>query len=711
MSQCSCSSRQPLCSFPQTEQSGGRLEKIVFELQNIHCLDCSSFIESYLLHFPGVIEAKANFVLNSIAIKYDPLRITPEGLKRALRQPGFELPQNIFIKGFTYYDHYQEIIHTILTGLFLLCSFMFSKIVPPSLFAGLFSILAVFIGGFPIFLNAFLALRIFKLNANSLVSLASVSALLHGDFFEAGLVIFIMLLGESLEEFTLTKTKKAISSIVKGMPQWAIIKVNGEEKKVAVNSLKKDDVVIIRPGIYLPADGTIVSGEGCLNEAALTGESLPITKTIGDQVYGGTISENGAFEVRLDKVGEDTILAKVKNLILQAENSRVPSERVADHFAQYFVPVVLILAAGIFLITNDISRALTVLIVACPCALIIGIPTAIIAGIGKAAQNGILIRGGEFLEKISSCNAIYFDKTGTLTHGKLAIHQIVVNDGYEEKDVVAYAALAEKRSEHKIAEALRCYAEKKHLSIPDPEKFQTYGGKGVKVVYQGQEIVSGNDQLLKELDIQLINFNNDQKIYGTKINVAIDQKHVGSLYLTDQPKDEVSTVFKQLKGLGIQEIGVITGDRVEAARFLEKTLPANYIHSDLLPGQKHALIKHCQEQGKKVIMVGDGINDGSSLAQADVGISMGQMGTDLAIECSDIIISSDRLTKIPQVIQLSRRVVSIIKQNIVLATIFNLVMILLSMLGLVSMIMGAVFHQISSLFVIFNSMRILFSRR
>lgn len=438
---------------------------------------------------------------------------------------------------------------------------------------------------------------------------------------------------------------------------------------------------------------------------------MPVEKGVGEKVFCGTINEAGSCEIEAIQVAEDTKLAQIKRLIIAAQAEKSPIQRIMDRFARYFIPAILLIAMTTFLITGELIRSITILIVACPCALVLGTPTAVVAAIGNAARQGILIKGGSYLEQMGRLKAIFIDKTGTLTYGKPKVVEIIPFNGKDETEVLYLAAISEKRSEHPIAKAITEKAEEMGLSIPHPDSFENLRGRGVKAGWNGRKILTGSASFMKEERVEIpesaIQLLKQKESEGaTSLLLSIDHHLVGLISIADTLREKAKEVISQIRKEGIPEILMLTGDSSRVAERIGKELEVGY-EANLLPEDKVVKVKEWKRRGKVVAMVGDGVNDAPALAAADVGIAMGAVGSDVAIETSDIALMTDELEKIPATIRLSRRALRVIKENITFALVFNTILILLSAKGWVSMILGAVMHQASSLLVILNSIRLL----
>jgi Cd2+/Zn2+-exporting ATPase len=686
--------------------------KIVVNIDNIHCGDCALNIERSVEHIPGVLSAEVSYVLSSATVYYDPHRVEVDRIKRAITKPGYAVRETFTEKTRTFWREMRPFIFMATSGMTLALSWILGwmKFGPSTLPTG-FAIASLVLGGYPIVKSAIKALLIPDLNVDTLVSVAAISATVVQAYQEAATVIFIMLLGEFLEHLTVGKTRKAIASLIQLSPKTAWVRQGDKEVQVPIEEVKTKEVVIVKPGERVPVDGKIISGCSSINQSTLTGESIPVEKGVGDRVYCGTINESGSCEIETTQVAEDTKLAQIKRLILEAQAEKSPTQRVMDRFARYFIPAILLIALVTFLITGDPVRAITILIVACPCALVLGTPTAVVAAIGNAARQGILIKGGAYLEQMGRLKTLLMDKTGTLTHGRPKVVEIKALDGMDEKEVLYWAAIAEKRSEHPLARAITEKAEELGLHIPHPESFENFRGKGVKVQWNAKTIIVGSSEMMKSEGVEISEsakgLSESKQSEGmTSLLVTLDRRLLGIISIADTLREGAKDAIDKIREQGVSEIWMLTGDSHQVADHIGKELGIRY-EAKLLPEEKVLRVKEWKKQGQVVAMVGDGVNDAPALAAADVGIAMGAVGTDVAIETADIALMTDELEKIPTAIRLSRKALRVIKENLVFAIVFNTVLVVLSAQGWVSMILGAVMHQASSLLVILSSMRLL----
>ena len=572
---------------------------------------------------------------------------------------------------------------------------------------------AAVLSGYPIVRNSVVStLTNKKLNAEVLVTCALIASIWVGEYLAAAIVVLMMNVGELLEDITIAKTGEAVRALMELEADTARVIRNGREMEVDIDEVRIGDLVLVKSGEKIPIDGKIREGRGEINQAPITGESALITKEVGDDVFGGTLNQVGVLKVEVTRVATETTLSKIIDLVHKAQAAKPPIERIADRFASWFTPIMLCLAFLVWLVTGEILRAVTVLVVACPCALVIATPTAVVAGIGNAARRGILIKGGAILEVIGKLTTFVFDKTGTLTYGAPTVRFTRSFGGVSEKEVLSLAGTAEKHSEHPLAESILARCRKDEAWPFEPEETEVIVGRGIVARKDGKEIIVGNERLFMEKGIPLTSdaktFLDDMSSLGsTGILVGHEAQIIGGIGIADILKADVHQSIQDIKKLGIKKVLMLTGDNQNVAQAISEGAGLDEIVADLLPEDKLEYIKKLKGQGDKVAMVGDGINDAPSLVEADVGIAMGVIGTDAAIEAADIALTGDDLSKVSEAIALSRKTVSIIKQSLFISIAINGFALILASLGSIGPVVGAIVHNVGSIVVVGNSSRLI----
>lgn len=548
------------------------------------------------------------------------------------------------------------------------------------------------------------------MHMDELVALAIVAAFAKGEYAEAGLVAFFVLLAELMETRTALGARTAIESLIKLTPTVAnLVGRDGKETQTQVSDLKPGDVVRVRPGDNIPADGEIHSGISSVNEASITGESLPVDKVPGMPVYAGTSNLTGALDITVTKAGEDTTLGRVQHLIMAAEKTQSPIMRIIDSHIKWFVPTMLMVAAIIWFFTRDINRSIGALVVSCPCALILATPTAMVAALSAAARLGVLIKNVNLLEIAGKITAIVFDKTGTLTTGQLFVTKLETAPGVAPAELLRLSAAAEQMSKHPAARALLQLTREANVSLPAAAEFQESPGKGVIAKVQGNTIRVGRESFLKEngVDVHTVPDPSMHEEQGfSTLYVSKDSICIGWIGLQDKARPEAQTAVKELFAIGVKRITMLTGDRSEVANRVSAELGCTDYRAHCLPQDKLAVVEKIRKDGHAVAVVGDGINDAPALAAGDLGIAMGAAGSDVAINSASIALMSNDLRRLPFLIQLSRKTRTVINQNLLFGIVFIVVGVSAVAAGWVPLILAAFLHLTGSVIVIFNSARL-----
>ena len=605
-------------------------------------------------------------------------------------------------------DKLSTLPYVVISGIFLLLSFilMLGKI--KLAFNPVW--VTIFISGIPMFYYALRNITVNKkITVAVLISIAIISSIFIGEYFAAGEIAFIMALGELLEDYTIKRTNKGINRLISILPQKARIIRDNSEYSVDLEDVKINDIVRIKEGETIPFDGTIIKGSTQIDESTINGESLPKDKLEGDIVYSGTTNGLYVIDIKVDKLTKDSLLQKMIDLVQEAEKNKAPIARIIDKWASYLVPIALLLAISAYFITNDIIRAVTILVVFCPCALALATPTSIAAAIGLGAKNGIIIKSGTALEQMGKINVAAFDKTKTLTFGRLGVSDIILFDNdINNNDFLKYVASIEKLSNHPIGLSVYDYALNKNVNVyNDVDNFESILGRGIKAKINGDWVLCGNVEFMNENNININQNIKDEITKNTDdgkivIICAINSFVKGIVVLNDIVKPQAANVINYLKN-NDTDVVLLTGDSKKTSDYFAKMLNIDKVYANLLPNNKVDIIKKYQKENKTVLMTGDGINDAASLKTANVSISFADLGSDIAVDAANIILLNDNLENIIYLKKLSLLTVSTIKFNITLSMIINFIAIFLSIYGILTPVTGALWHNASSLLVVLNA--------
>ncbi|WP_334352836.1 heavy metal translocating P-type ATPase [Companilactobacillus sp. HBUAS56257] len=573
-------------------------------------------------------------------------------------------------------------------------------------------IIASIIGAIPVALHAFSALQNKVISIELLVTIAVIGAFIIGEYEESAVVTFLFLFGSFLEQKTLEKTRSSVRSLTQMAPTTALlINEDGTTEEVDVDDLDEGDHVVVKPGGQIPVDGKIIDGTGYMNEASITGESTPVEKTVGDNVFAGSITDNGTITIETTSVGEDTTFGKIIELVEEAQDSQSPAARFIDKFATYYTPAVLVIGILVWAITRDFPLAITVLVLGCPGALVIGAPVSNVAGIGNGAKNGILMKGGNAVNTFSHVDTLVLDKTGTLTTGKMSVTN-VDNFGADKTKDMALLSAVEQTSDHPLGQAIVKYvADSGVTQAVELPELDTVKGQGLVGQNDDFKILVGNERLMKNNNVKISKA--QRKAIDARMNqgdsvvlMAIDQELRLVVGVNDQLRPDARAGLQALKDAGLKRVVMLTGDNKVAAQRVADRLPIDEVHAELLPEDKVEYVKKFKEQGSTVAFVGDGINDSPSLATADIGIGMGT-GTDVAIETSDIILVKSSFNALAHAYTLSKKTVANTKENIIIAVGTVALLLLGLIIGVIHMGSGMFVHELSILVVIFNAMRLI----
>ena len=691
----------------------------VFRVSGMDCADCAAKLEKKLQALPGVMEAQINFGAGKLSVSHT---ASVETILHAIKAAGFEgqlanekrQPSQKSLFGDT------KVLLTVLSGFFVLAGFVLTYFnMPEYIITGAY-LAAIISGGFYTARSGLYSIRSLSLDMNFLMVVAVVGAAAIGEWAEGATVVFLFALGNALQSYTMDKTRNSIRALMDLSPKEALVRRNGQELRLPVEELVVGDIIVVKPGERIPMDGEVVAGRTDVNQAPITGESMPVEKTVGLEVYAGTINGQGSIEIKVTKLVEDTTLAKIINLVEEAQAQKAPSQQFVDVFAKYYTPAVIIAAILVAVLPwlffgqpfqLWFERALILLVVSCPCALVISTPVSIVAAIGSAAKKGVLIKGGAYLEEAGALKVIAFDKTGTLTEGKPEVNSVIPVDGIRQERVIEIAAAIEKRSQHPLAEAILRYAGEQNIQVPEGTDFQSLTGKGAGLQLNGERYYIGNSRLFEEMKVSLISLQEQiaalQKRGNTVMIVGSGQKTLGLIAVADKVRESSRAALAGLHAAGITKLVMLTGDNAGTARVIAEELALDDYRAELLPDNKLTAIQQLQQQYGKVAMVGDGVNDAPALATATVGIAMGGAGTDTALETADIALMADDLTKLPYAMHLSRKALGVIKQNIGFSLVVKAVFLVATFLGMANLWMAVFADTGAALIVIANGMRLM----
>ena len=575
---------------------------------------------------------------------------------------------------------------------------------------------AIILCGLPIIKEAATCLyEEFDIKADVLVSLALIASVIIGEIFAAGEISVIMTIGALLEDLTVQKAQSGIENLVKLTPKQARIIRDNKEIMINADDIEIGDIVRVIVGETIPVDGVIIKGQGSIDESIMNGESLPVDKYVGDDVLSGTINQYSTFDIKATKTSQDSSLKRMIKLVKEADSKKAPIVSLADRWATWIVVIALVSSIGTYLVTHQILRSVTILVVFCPCALVLATPTAIMAGIGNASKYGMLIKGGDVVERLSKIKNIAFDKTGTLTYGKLSVVEYKsFNPEYDDEALLKILASVEAYSEHPLGKAIISYYKENNEELLDIQNFKVNPGKGITATLDEKSILVGNLKLIKDVDINLnkdiINISEEFTKKGcTVIYLSIDNKLIGYVALSDILREEAKEVISYIKSQKINPV-MLTGDNKNSAQNIASIVGIDDINPSLLPEDKMNIIKNLEDSKSPTCMIGDGVNDALALKYSSVGISMGAIGSDIAIEASDIALASDDIKNIPYLLYLSKKTMKTIKLNVTFSLALNFLAIILAMTGILNPVVGALVHNLGSVFVILNSAKLLKTR-
>lgn len=684
------------------------------------CVDEEIIIRRKLARLPGVERYEFNLVSQKLAVDHS---CPKEDIVNALHVAGFKAStEQSKEQELPFWSKHSALLFTVLSGLLAAIGITLdaletsTKITTPILSA------AILLGGWKVAIRAFYALKNRVPDMNLLMTVAMIGAMIIGEWAEASSVVFLFSLALMLESLSMDRARRSIHQLLDLSPRKATVRRNGSLESVPVEEIKIEDTIIVRPGERLPLDGLVIDGESSVDEATITGESIPQSKCIGSTVFGGTLNRTGYFEYQVTRLAPDSLIARITALVEEAQSHKAPSQTFVERFSRIYTPAVIVLAALVAIVppvmfggafVDWFYRSLVLLVIACPCALVISTPVTIVSALTNAARNGVLVKGGLHLENIGKVKAIAFDKTGTLTRGVPYVVDVIPLDSISPDELIQMAASIESKSEHRISSAIvRAAAERGcTVSSNSVDEFLAIPGKGIAARMNGRKYFLGNQELMEEYGISTEQVSDHiQKIQSEgKIVVLISSNEtmIGIISVGDKARPETTSVLKSLHSMGVRKLVMLTGDSKRTAAAIAAQIGIDEVHAAHLPEDKVERIRTLSAKNDRIAMVGDGINDAPALAAADVGIAMGIAGTDAALESSDVVLMSDNLVKLPFLISLSRRTNSIIKQNITLALATKLVFLALAFTGHATLWMAVLADDGASLAVILNGLRAL----
>ncbi len=705
-------------------------KKNVYRVEGFTCANCAGKFENNVKQLPGVQDAKVNFGASKISVygnttieelekagAFENLKVAPEKAQREATADSNKEEKEPFYKK-----------HSTLLNAALLIAFGYLSLIvngEENLITSLLFAASIVIGGFSLFKAGFKNLMRFEFDMKTLMTVAIIGAAVIGEWAEGAIVVILFAISEALERFSMDRARQSIRSLMDIAPKEALVRRNGHEMMIHVDDIALGDIMIVKPGQKIAMDGVVVSGYSAVNQAAITGESVPVEKKVDDDVFAGTLNEEGLLEVKVTKLVDDTTIAKIIHLVEEAQGERAPSQAFVDKFARYYTPIIMIVAALVAVIpplffggdwTTWIYQGLSVLVVGCPCALVISTPISIVSAIGNAAKKGVLIKGGVYLEEMGALKAVAFDKTGTLTKGVPVVTDFnVLNKAANEKELLSIITALEYRSQHPLASAIMRKAEESNISYSDimVEDFSSITGKGIKGSVNGTTYYIGNPKLFKEL--QTVHFIPDQEQLVSSLQnqgktamiVGTEKDILAVIAVADEVRDSSMGVIQKLHQLGIKKTIMLTGDNKGTATAIAGSVGVSDVQAELLPQDKLDFIKQLRSEYGNVAMVGDGINDAPALAASTVGIAMGGAGTDTALETADVALMGDDLRKLPFAIKLSRNALSIIKQNITFALAIKLIALLLVIPGWLTLWIAILSDMGATLLVALNGLRLM----
>ena len=696
-----------------------RVETYKLTVEGMDCHDEMTIIEKKLTSLTGIKSFEIYLATQGVKVVYDPSLISIQQIIKSVAETGMKALVVKEARAKIAWWKEKRIIALSLCGIFTLTAFVLEKIGYEGTIAIIFHSMAIIIGGYYPAKMAFGALKTLTLNIRTLMVTGAIGAVALGLWEEASMLVFIYLLGDILEIYTVNKSRGAIKMLMELIPKEALVRRNGKEMIVSVEEVEISDIIIIRPGEKIPLDGKVIKGYSSVDQSPITGESIPVEKKEGDEVFAGTFNQRGVLEVIVTKLAKDTTLAKIIHSVEEAQARKSSYQRFGEKFGKYYTPAMFALAFAVAVVpplmlggfSYWFYRGLVVLVVSCSCGIALSVPVAVVAAIGNAARHGILVKGGVYLEIAEKLKAIAFDKTGTITIGKPSVTDIIPLNNQTEETILQLAASIECHSEHALGETIVSQAKERRLNLQAVDVFESLPGMGAKAKTGACEYYIGNKRLFSQYTIPVdkiqAQISELEKQGKTVVLLGIREEPIGIIAVADRVKAEAKSIIQMLKHLGIERIIMLTGDNEGTAAEIARETDIDEYYARLLPEDKVETVKKLKGKYHYIAMVGDGVNDAPAMAEADIGIAMGAAGTDIAIETSDFVLMSDDLAKIPYIIKLSRRTISNIRQNIIVSLLIIAFLVPVAICGWIGLVPGILINEIGGLIVIANGLRLL----
>ncbi len=683
-------------------------------VEGMDCTECTMHVQHAIQTLPGIKSVNVLLAAEKATIQFDPELVDLPMIRKAVAGAGYKVPESApdevstarSLQDFTrpvltvFGIVFGVVLFVVVFGEWLGWFEKITELVPwPVGFA------LVLLFGYPVFKNVIQATLRRQVISHTLMTVGVIAALAVGEWATAAVVVFFMRVGDYAERFTTDRARKAVRDLTAMAPQTARLERDGQEVEVPVSEVQPGDVVSVRPGEKIPVDGVVLEGQATINQAAITGEAMPVEVSEGAKVFAATIAQMGSLRVKTTLVGPDTTFGRVVRMVEEAEANRAEVQRIGDKFAAYYLPVVIMIAAITYMVSRNPLSTAAVLLVACSCSFALATPIAMLASIGAGAKHGLLIKGGRYLELLAKADTVLIDKTGTLTTGKPRLTDVVRLNGLSEERLLSLAASAERYSEHPLAEAVRQAARDQHLPLLDVQGFVATPGRGVQARVQGMTVEVGSWRILEEKALPPVAAELEKQ-GKTLLYVCTNQEVAGILAAADTLRPETPASLADLKRLGVRKVELLTGDNERTGAAIAGQLGIDY-RANLLPEDKIRIVKEYQAQGHTVVMVGDGVNDAPALAQANVGIAMGAGGTDVAIEAAHIALMREDWTLLPSAFQIARRTMRVVKMNLGFTVVYNIVGLTLAAFGILPPILAAAAQSLPDLGILGNSSRLL----